>query len=265
MSESPHKAFLRPGKVFLLTLAGVLIYIGALVYLVPAGWLWQQAKPHITLPPEIQVRQINGQLWNGAASLMLAGFPVQGKWQIGMPSMTELSLPIDFNVATGASRVSGSAQIDWQGAGEMQATGSVLVSDFESLIRQSGGAVIEGSVSIDRLNLAWADQQLTQADGLGRWAGGTVTWPMGNRQGQAEFPPMRATLDSSNEGVNLVVAEEGGEGPAAAATIRWTGMMDIRVYKRMVDLAQQPWPNSASPDDVIFRVRQPLVPGGALR
>jgi general secretion pathway protein N len=39
-------------------------------------------------------------------------------------------------------------------------------------------------------------------------------------------------------------------------------MMEIRVFKRMVDLAGQDWSNSAGPDDVVFRVRQPLIPGG---
>ena len=136
--------------------------------------------------------------------------------------------------------------------------------EFEDMIRRSGGAVIEGDVTIDHLELSWQDGRLTGADGLGRWAGGRVAWPMGNSVGQADFPPMRATLDSTSDGVALVVAEQSGGGPAAEAEIRWNGMMDLRVYKRMVDLAGQPWPDFASPDDVVFRVRQPLVPGGAL-
>ncbi|MDI9245029.1 type II secretion system protein N [Marinobacter sp. CHS3-4] len=265
MTESPKKAFLRPGKVFLLTLAGVLVYLGALVFLVPAGWLWQQAQSQVPLPPEVQVQQINGHLWEGVAGLVIAGFPVRCEWRLSAPSFSSLTLPIDFSLSTGASTVSGDLRVDWQGNGQVNAQGRIAVSEFESLIRRSGGAVIEGDVSIERLTLAWADQRLTRADGLGRWAGGNVTWPMGNGQGQAEFPAMRATLDSTSEGINLLVSEEAGDGPAATATIRWTGMMDIRVYKRMVDLAQQPWPDSAKPDDVIFRVRQPLIPGGALR
>ncbi|MEP0542532.1 MAG: hypothetical protein ABJC96_06975, partial [Marinobacter sp.] len=88
--------------------------------------------------------------------------------------------------------------------------------------------------------------------------------PMGNNVGQADFPPMRATMDSTADGIALVVSEQGGGGPAADAEIRWNGMMELRVYKRMIDLADQPWPASASPSDVVFRVKQPLIPGGAL-
>lgn len=265
MSESPTKAFLRPGKVFLLVLAGVLIYVGALVAMVPAGWLWQQAQGRVSLPPEVQVKQVTGKLWDGVAGLSIAGFPVRAEWVLGAPSLSSMSLPIDFSVSTAASSLGGNALVSWQGDGEVRASGLVAVAEFEPLIQRSGGAVIEGDVTIDRLQLAWSEQALTQADGLGRWAGGTVTWPMGNKQGRAEFPPMRATLDSTSDGIALVVSEEDGDGPAATADIRWNGMMDLRVYKRMVDLAQQPWSDSAQPDDVVFRVRQPLIPGGALR
>lgn len=264
MSETPAKAFLRPGKVFLLTLAGVLIYLVALVVLVPAGWLWHQASAHVQLPPEIQVRQVSGKAWSGAAGAVVAGYPVRLEWQLGVPSLAGLSLPVSFSLVSSQSSVDGRVSLDWQGNGTLDARGRLVVAEFEELIRRSGGAVIEGDVTIDQLLLSWQDGRITGADGVGRWAGGDVSWPMGNNVGRAEFPPMRATLDSTAEGVALVVAEQGGDGAAADAEIRWNGMMDLRVYKRMVDLADQPWPESASPDDVVFRVRQPLIPGGAL-
>ena len=249
----------------MLALAGVLIYVAALIALVPAGWLWQQVQDQAALPSEVQVRQVTGKLWSGVAGLSVAGFPVRVEWSLGVPSFSKLAFPIDFSLSTAGSSVQGDALVSWQGDGEVRARGTVGVAEFEPLIRRSGGAIIEGEVTIDRLSVAWADQALTQAEGLGRWGGGAVTWPMGDSQGRADFPPMRATLDSTSDGITLVVSEQEGDGPAAAADIRWTGMMDLRVYKRMVDLAQQPWPDSAGPDDVIFRVRQPIIPGGALR
>lgn len=264
MSETPAKAFLRPGKVFLLTLAGVLVYLAALVVLVPAGWLWQQASARMQLPPEVQVRQVSGKAWSGAAGAIVAGYPVRLEWQLGAPSLGGLSLPVRFSLVSSQSSVDGRVTVDWQGSGSLDARGRLAVGEFEDLIRRSGGAVIEGDVTVDRLELSWRDGRVTGADGTGRWAGGEVTWPMGNSVGRADFPPMQATLDSTDDGVALVVAEQGGDGPAAEAAIRWNGMMDLRVYKRMVDLADQPWPDSAGPDDVVFRVRQPLIPGDAL-
>ncbi|NMT64760.1 type II secretion system protein N [Marinobacter orientalis] len=264
MSETQAKAFLRPGKVFLLTLAGVLVYLVALVVLVPAGWLWHQASAHIQLPPEIQVGQVSGKAWSGAAGAVVAGYPVTLEWQLGTPSLPGLSLPVVFSVVSSQSSVDGRVSFNREGNGSLDAKGRLAVAEFGDLIRRSGGALIEGDVIIDRLALAWQDGRITSADGIGRWAGGEVTWPMGDSVGQAEFPPMEATLDSTADGVALVIAEQGGDGPAADVEIRWNGMMDLRVYKRMVDLAGQPWPDSARPGDVVFRVRQALVPGGVL-
>ncbi len=264
MSDAEPKSFLRPGKVFLLLLLGALVYLLSLVFLVPAGWVWQQASAHVPLPALIQVRQVAGRLWDGEAGMIVAGFPLRVDWRLHLPSVTSLELPLRISVESSQSSLNGDVTIGWPASARLNARGQVAVAEFEELIRQSGGAIIEGEVTIDRLDMAWADNRITRAEGLGRWGGGLVTWPMGDQRGQAEFPPMQATLDTvdtSQGGVALAVAEQGGEGPAADATISWNGMMELRVYKRMVDLAGQPWPDSASPGDVVFRVRQPLVPG----
>ncbi|KEF31698.1 hypothetical protein D777_02047 [Marinobacter nitratireducens] len=262
MSDAAPKSFLRPGKVVLLVLLAALVYLFALIVLVPAGWLWHQASAQVPLPRQVQVNQVSGTVWDGAAGVVVAGYPVRFDWQLGWPSVTELSLPLALSVATSQSSLQGNVTVAWPMSGELNARGTVAVAEFEDLIRQSGGAMIKGDVSIDRLNIAWADQKLSRAEGIGKWAGGAVSWPMGNQTGQAVFPPMQAIMDTTAGGVEVTVSEQGGEGPAADANLLWNGMMEVRVYKRMVDLAGQPWPDSAQPSDIVFRVRQPLLPGG---
>lgn len=261
MSDADSKPFLRPAKVLLLVLLGVLVYLSALVVFIPAGWVWQQASPHIALPPQVQVQQVAGKVWDGAAGIVVAGFPVRVDWQLGWPSITTLEQPAQVSVESLRSNVSGDLVLGWPANVRLNARGNIMVAEFDDLIRRSGGAMIEGDVSIDRLELEWADDRVVRADGIARWAGGTVSWPMGNQTGQAQFPPMRANMDTTEGGVALVVAEQADSGPAAQASILWNGMMELRVYKRMIDLAGQPWPDSASPDDVVFRVKQPLLPG----
>jgi len=262
MTEPQAKPFLRPAKILLMLLLGLLVYGVVLVLWVPAGWVWHQASRYVQLPPQVVVQQVSGRLWDGAAGVVVAGFPARVQWTLGWPSLTGLELPIGISLASSQSRVEGTASIGWPGNLDVTARGRIAVEEFEDLIRQSGGAMIEGDVSIDRLRLVFADNRLQQADGVGRWNGGLVTWPMGNQTGQAEFPPMQANVDTTEGGVALTVSEQGGDGPAADASILWDGMMELRVYKRMVDLAQQPWPDSARPGDVVFRVRQPILPGG---
>lgn len=262
MTESRNKPFFGPGKVILLLLLGLLVYGVTLVALVPAGWLWQQASGYVQLPPQVRIQQVSGRLWSGAAGAMVAGFPVRLQWQLGWPSVSSLNLPIEFSVTSAESRMDGQASLGWPDRARLQAQGLITVAEFEPLIRQSGGAMIEGTVAIDHIQVAVSDGQLQQAEGFGRWDGGQVSWPMGNQTGRARFPPMQANLETTGGGVALSVSEQGGDGPAADANILWNGMMELRVYKRMVDLAGQSWSDSAQPGDVVFRVRQPLLPGG---
>lgn len=262
MSESRAKPFLHPLKVVLLLFLGIIVFGVTLAIHVPAGWVWQQVKNEVPLPAEISVDEVSGQLWEGAARMKVVGYPALINWQLSWPDIAGRSLPVEFRLQTSQSALQGNLTLSWPQKLVAKARGHIGVSEFRELIRRSGGAVIEGDVSIEQLFLSWSGEGLPQLDGLARWPGGRVTWPMGNKTGQAVFPPMEASLAGDGDGLALTVAERGGAGPAALANLQLDGMMDLRVFKRMVDLAGQPWSDSAAPDDVVFRVRQPVIPGG---
>ncbi|GGY70891.1 type II secretion system protein N [Marinobacter zhanjiangensis] len=262
MTDSPERSFFRPVKVILLVLLALLVYAMALVVWVPAGWVWSQVAPEVHLPPGVRVQQVSGSLWQGAARVELQRHPVRLVWSLSWPDIIALRQPVDFTVETPRSRVQGNLMLGWPSSLVVDASGQVHVAEFEDLIRQSGGALLEGDVVIDRLRVAADDGRLQSATGLGRWPGGQVSWPMGDSRQSTVFPPMQATLADTAQGVLLTIAREGSAEPAADASITLDGMMAIRVYKRMVDLAGQQWPASAAPGDVIFQVQQPLLPGG---
>ena len=261
MTKPDHPAFLRPGKVVWLLLLGLLVYALVLFFTVPAGWLWQRFSPYVTLPPQVQVGTVSGQVSQGAAAVNAYNHPLRLTWDLQMPSLTELTLPVRFTLNSEFSNLAGEAVLGWPGAARVSANGSVRVREFEELIRRSGGALLAGDVNVERLNLGWADGRLTEAQGLARWPGGEVTWPMGNRMQSANFPPMEAVLNDNNQQLSLAVSQTGQAEPAVQADIFTDGMLELKVYKRLVDLAGQEWSAAAQPGDVIFRVRQPLLPG----
>ncbi|OEY65121.1 type II secretion system protein N [Marinobacter sp. X15-166B] len=260
MRNTRHSAFLRPGKLVLVLLLALLVYAVALLMWLPAGWLWTQARFQLMLPPQLEVQQVTGTLWAGAAGVRFAGHPVQLTWQMGWPSAVQV--PVDIRARSAQSILTGQVRVGWPLSVALQARGQIHVADFEPLIRQSGGALLAGDVTIDRLHLQWADHRLQQAQGSARWPGGAVSWPMGDRRQTAEFPPMAMTLQQNARGLALQVLQQGRQAPAADATILANGTLDLQVYKRLIDLAGQPWSGAANPDDVVFRVRQPLLPGG---
>lgn len=262
MTETSPSAFVRPGKVAFLVISGLLVYLVAVVIWVPAGWVWAQVAPKVTLPPQIVVEQVAGSLWSGAARLSVERRPVRVTWSLSWPDLADLRLPLDVTVESRHSRIAGDVSLRWPQAADISLRGQVHVPEFEDMIRASGGALLAGDIHIDRLQLAVNDSGIQSARGIGRWPGGHVSWPMGDQRQSARFPPMQATLSDRPDGVLLVISEEGVPDPAAEATLSFGGMMDIRVYRRMIDLAGQNWSSAAAPGDLVFQVRQSLVQGG---
>lgn len=258
----PSKPFLRPAKVIWLALAGLLVYLVALVFLLPAGWVWQWVSPQVNLPPQIKINQVSGQLWNGAAGFTFDGRPLRLSWDIEAPSLLDLTVPLAFSLNTAQSGLNGQLSLSWPDDATLTARGQVRVREFEDLIRRSGGAMLAGDVVIERLELEWTDGEFGDGQGLARWAGGDVTWPMGGGVQSADFPPMEATLNAAAGRMSMAILQQGVSEPAANADIFPDGILEIRVYKRMIDLAGQSWSGAASPGDVIFRVRQPLLGRG---
>ncbi|MDC0663848.1 type II secretion system protein N [Marinobacter sp. SS21] len=245
----------------LLIFAGVVVYLCALLWLIPAGWLWQQVSGQVRLPPQVKVVSVSGSWWDGVAGLRFQGRDLRFEWALSWPSVADLELPVSFGVQTASSRLNGHLVLGWPDEAALQAAGRIHVPEFEDLIRQSNGALLEGDVVIDRLQLKWAENQLAEATGRGHWPGGRVTWPVGDGVQSAQFPAMSASLEQLSDGVTLTVAQQGQPDPAAEADILRNGMLEVRVYKRLIDLAGQPWSGTASPGDVVFRVQQPLIPG----
>ncbi|WP_166263167.1 type II secretion system protein N [Marinobacter caseinilyticus] len=262
MTESPTSPFLRPAKVVWLTLAGLLVYLVALVILLPAGWLWHWIEPHAGLPDQVRIHQVSGRVWEGEAGIYFNNRPLRVGWRLGMPDVSKLGLPLSFSVESAYSQVEGRLDVSWPGSAKVSAGGLIKVREFEDLIRRSGGAMLEGDVAIERLVLEWRDGAFGDGRGVARWSGGEVTWPMGDGVQSAQFPPMEAVLNAAAGQVSLKVSEQGKDEPVALADIFPDGMLEIQVFKRMVDLAGQSWSGAAQPGDTIFRVRQPLLPGG---
>lgn len=262
MTESANTSFLRTAKVLWLVLIGVLVYLVTAVLLVPAGWLWHWLSPRIELPPQLTVHQVSGTIWNGATGLSFQGRPLIVHWQLNWPSLTTLALPVGFTIESLGSQVHGRLIAGWPDRANLEARGRIHVKDFASLIEKSGGAMLDGDVSIEQLSLSWQDGRFQTADGLATWPGGSVVWPQGGRSQSAQFPAMKASVSGQSGRLSLQVARQGSDQPVADADILPDGMLEVRVYKRLLDLAGQSWSGAASPGDVIFKVRQPLLPGG---
>ena len=262
MTETPESPFLRPGKVVLLTLLGLIVYFVALVFWLPAGWVWYMARDSVALPPGVVVEQVSGQLWEGAMQARVLGHSLQVGWHIDGLLDDGAYLPVGWQLRTPQSSLQGEVRLTGINAMELSANGYVDISEFSREIQRSGGAMIEGDVNVDSLSLAMADGSLAQLNGRASWPGGRVTWPMNGATQSAVLPPMRAHVDEKQGRIDLQISSAESTEPTISANIQPDGMMQIQMFKRMLDLVNQPWSGNAAPGDVVFSVRQRLMPAG---
>jgi len=262
MADISEKSFIRPGKVILLILLGLIVYVVAVVATIPAGWVWKQVSENVPLPDNVTVNSITGTVWSGAIGLTALGKPISLDWHMGWINPFALSVPLDLDIAIDNSRLEGSLAVSYPGDIRFNAQGNVNVSDWSDQIAASGGAMIEGNVTIETLGLTFENGRVTDGQGRATWPGGTVTWPQGLETQSANFPPMEMTLVPEADRLVLEILEQNKPNPVAAANIYFDGMLEASAYYRLVVLAGQALPGLGQPDDVVFRIRQPLMPGG---
>lgn len=262
MTETSEAPFLRPGKVVLLTLLGLVVYLVALIFWIPAGWVWHLSRDSVPLPQGIAVESVSGQLWNGAVQAHILGHSLQVGWHIDGVLDDGAVLPIGWRVQTPQSNLRGQVRLTGINAMELSANGYINIAEFGREIQRSGGAMIEGNVNVDTLSLAMMDGSLTQLNGRASWPGGRVSWPMGGSTQSAVLPPMRARVDEQQGRIDLQISSADSAEPAISANIQPDGMMQIQLFRRMLDLVDQPWSGNAAPGDVVFSVRQRVMPAG---
>jgi len=250
-----------PGKLVFLSLLFLLAYGIALAVYLPAGWAWRWAGQSVQLPPGLQVKQVAGTVWHGQALVNYQRLPLQLDWRLQPSSIIHGRLPVAWSLSTRRSQLAGDLTVSVGRRLTLSATGHLYMADFAQWVRQQGGAQLAGSIRVDGLKMDWSDGKWEQAQGTAHWDGGLVTWPMGGRTQQATMPAMQAQLRLRGPDLDLTVARSGSQAPAAEVRLTPGGAVDLMVYRRLLDLAGQSWPDSVPAGAVVFRMRQQLLPG----
>lgn len=260
MSDPIQTPFLRPGKIVLVVVLGIIVYLCSLIFWLPAGWVWHLSKPYIQLPSAIVVEQVSGQVWHGAVRTNILGHSLNIGWHIDGLYNDGAVLPLSWTLSTPASHLNG--QLRFPGFDTLAATarGSVNIPEFSAEIRRSGGAIIEGDVTVDSFDLALSEGSVDSLNGRVRWGGGRVSWPMGGNTQSATLPPLKADIDEQQKRVDFLVSRQDNPDPLVSATLSPDGVMKIELFRRMLDLVNQPWSGNAAPGDVVFSVQQRVLP-----
>jgi len=256
--STPTTFTLGKGRIFLLVLVFVLVWIAGMIHALPANWVWQWVSPRVTLPPFVKVEAVGGSVWDGTALLEIEGRPMRLAWGLGVGALAQGEGRLEWQLETLGSRVQGEIRNLGTRGVRLEAGDSQLALTELNRMIPGGGLRLSGVVDLERLRLNLQEGQWTNARALARWSGGPVSWNLPTGQGQAILPPLVARV--REEGTTLVgsIREAENDQALVVARLEASGQARVEVFRRFPELADIPVPGEGPADQVVFRVQRKL-------
>jgi len=237
----------------------IVAYVVFLIALMPVNVVYKALAPK-NLP--VDVVAVSGTLWDGN---LVVNHPMTGQvstdWQLSVLPLfwgqLALNIELSGNQLELDSHITAFPISQTVTLGKT--TGLVGQSLINKAIRQTQ-RTMEGDVEINiqALEYNFANKQALKADGNLVWLGGEVSYPVGRKTKRTTMPMLVAKL-SEQQGRLLVDLQTTDGNGVAQAHLNTDGWGGVSIYKRMLDLINEPWPGNVGPDDVIFEVSERVL------
>lgn len=249
-----------PGKWVSLLFLALCAYLTALIVELPAGWAWRWVAPQVRLPLGIAVTQVGGTVWQGVAQVRWENMATRLSWSFQLGELLHGRLPVDWTLESKQSRLQGDVVLLGLKSAVVNLHGDLYMPEFQRIVASQGGANLAGSIRIRDLSLGWQGNGWSAANGEATWPGGLVSWPMGQTLQQTTMPAMEARLQRRGQVLTVSVSKSGDSEAAARVSLSPDGVVELLVYRHLLDLAGQSWPTSVGPGAIVFKMRQKVLP-----
>lgn len=246
--------------ILLLTIFVLSLTIFVLATL-PASVLWHRGiAPHVNLKPmQLEVEALNGTIWDGQALLNVRRIPVLLNWQFAWSELQGLAIPLAIQVESGVGNFD---VITHLGLNQQTLSLYHLQLDLDALNPElrAQRVTLDGEVFVNDLVLVLAEQKIESATGRLSWSGGDIAYPAGRQIHERTMPSFNVQIETLSPGeVELGVRDSGGRIDVIEADLEPSGVAMLRVRRRLLDIAQEPWSRGNSTEqDVVFKVKQNL-------
>ncbi len=248
------KKILAYGGVFLI---GFGVF---LVLLMPASFLWEKAvKPNLNLRSAgVTVTGVEGTVWAGQALVVHKGVESVVSWDVAVPELLPLSLPIDLRINSHA----GTADVLVKPA---LGVSSLLIRSLDLdlsalnsvLIRQR--IKLSGTVLARDLFIEAEGRKILTAAGKLSWSGGEIAYPVQREIHERNAPLMRATVETRDDGlINAAIKDDESSVDAIVASLSPEGVALLQVRRRLLDLVDEPWSPNSTERDTVFKIKKSI-------
>lgn len=249
-------------KTLLLILLFLLSLVFFLVLLMPISVLWERAiAPNIQasdLP--VQVAGFEGTVFDGRALVRYEGVPVLVDWKMILSSILTGGVDLEFEARTSAGEAQGSMLINASAQTIKLSSLNLDLSELSDVRQIKRHRIkLDGTLLSKDLNISVTDQRIESASGKISWSGGDIAYPAGRQLHERSMPAFRGDLGTREDGmIELNIRDAQGSFSVIEGSLLPDGVAQLQVRRRLLDLAEEPWSQNSSEQDVVFKVKKSI-------
>ena len=246
-------------KILLFVLLGVFSYLFFLIATLPASVVWTQLSPKLPLKQlQINVKAVSGTVWKGEALIFSKGLEGVLAWDISVLGLFAAQLPVNLNVKSNVGSLQTILRLSIDGGEITETKGNIQLAALNPLLKGQRVS-LDGDVKIESLAVGYYNGIIAPARGRFTWSGGEVKYPVGRETHGNQFPPFIGLISQKADVTLLSISDNQSSVDFLDAELNALGMATLRVRRRLLDLADEPWPKNSSESDVVFKVRRKIL------
>lgn len=246
-------------KILLFLLVGVISYASFLIATLPASVVWKYVSPQLPLQSlQLDVKGVSGTAWKGYAYLHSRGVEGVLGWDILFSGLLTGAIPVDLELESNVGDLTTSVRLFSNGIELDDTKANVNLLSLNPLLKKQR-LTLSGDFKIDRLSIGYFDGALTASEGSFNWTGGRIDYPAGREIHGNDFPSFTGELGRKSDVTSLTIRDAESSINSIEADMDNTGVATLKVKRRLLDLANEPWPKNSSETDVVFKVRRKVM------
>lgn len=217
---------------------------------VPAAWLINKFAPNLRM-----LQNVNGNIWHGQADWHVNNVQGTVHWSTRPWEIIRLRAASNIVIHSGQTQLEGTVGYS--------VTKKVYFNNFKGKVSADTLSQLlpwqwpSTTMNVQDVNIVFKRAQgFEDANGQLTWAGGSLMYPIAQRQERIDVPPLVADLSAEKNKMKLLVKNTQQQ-RMADIVFGEDGMLDVQITQRFL-LHSPSYKGQAGLDTAVISTRQPL-------
>ncbi len=243
-------------KIILYGTTAVLSFTILLVIYAPASIALRLFGDDIAVT-DLSIYLVSGTIWHGSAELQFRDFPTSALvWTLAPYSIVQDVVRLELRASGLGHELQGDAEVEGDLSRLKGLHGSVA-SEYVNQVGRPHGLQFSGELIISDVNVVADSNWFAEATGTVHWTGGRVLYSTQVGSQSINLPPLDGTLGLVED--ELILSVSANDLPVLSCVMLPTGWVKLTFTARLLELANLPWPEGASADDIALIIEEKVL------